>query len=122
MPAADFSHSLRQERLTGYAIRNRPDAHLTAVKSGQCLDAIGIKLAGQFFGVGMPDTEGYQRADIAEDRGAHRRRNLIEVLMPDDERQAVLAGFGQNRGECLRSEIVEFIEVGGKVDPLLLGY
>ncbi len=46
---------------------------------------------------------------------------MVEVLVPDHERQAVLARLGQDRGERLGREIVEFIGVGGEVDALLLG-
>ena len=44
----------------------------------------------------------------------------IEVLVPDDKRQSVFTGLGQDRGERLGREVVEFVEVGGEVDPLLL--
>ena len=41
--------------------------------------------------------------------------------MPGDDREAVLASLREHRGEGVGREVVEFIEVGNEIDPILLG-
>src|SRR5437660_164241 len=96
---ANLRHGLPEERLPRLGAGNRPNADLAATKAGEGFDPVRVKLAREFLRVGMADAEGYERADVPENGGAHGRRHLVEILMADHEGQAVFARLGQDRGE-----------------------
>ena len=72
-------------------------------------------------GVLGAEAEGDEGADVAEDGIADFGRELGEVLVREDEADAVLPELGEHGGEHRRRERVELVEVDEERAALLLG-
>ena len=72
-------------------------------------DKLIPKLRLQHFRIRIPDAEGNQRADVAENRLPDERRKLVNVLVREGEAKTILARLGQNRREGVRAEILGLV-------------
>ena len=79
------------------------------------------ELAVQVLGVGEPDSESDECADVAEDSIAHGGRELGDVLMAQRKVEPVLPRLGKNGSERLGREVLELIDEEIEVPPLVLG-
>lgn len=72
---------------------------------------LAAELLGENLGVLGTDLEGAEAADVAENGIAGRLVHLRQVLVGNREVQAILAGLGEDRRECFRGVVLEFIDV-----------
>lgn len=73
------------------------------------------------FGVGVADAEGYQGANVPEDGLADREGELVDVLVRESEAETVFASLGQDGGEGVGAEVLEFIDEQVEVPLLRFG-
>jgi hypothetical protein len=66
-------------------------------------------------GVFHPNSEGDQGTDVAQDRMAHVRRKLVEVLVGDRKPNPVLAKLGEHVGYGEGGEALELVDVDEEV-------
>ncbi len=95
------------------------DTLCSADHTSECMEAREVnegvganfvsELAGEDCGIGMADSEGDEVSDVAEYCGADRRGQLVDVLVRQGEGEAILAGLGEDGGECFRGEVLELI-------------
>ncbi len=82
--------------------------------AGQVHELTGLELltelAVQVFGVVEADTEGDECADVAKDGLPHGGGELCDVLMAQGEIEPVFARLGEDSGEGLGGEVLEFID------------
>ncbi len=79
------------------------------------------EFAVQVLGIGEADSEGDERADIAEDGIAHRGRELRDVLVTQCEVEPIFAGFSEDAGKGLSGKVLELIDKQVEVATLGLG-
>src|SRR6266404_586368 len=68
-------------------------------------------LFGQECRIGRAGAAGDDRSGVAEHRGAQAIGQLIEVLMPDGEGQAIFSGFRENERKALGGERLKLVGV-----------
>ncbi len=61
------------------------------------------------------DLEGDHRADVAEDGVRGLVVELRQILVGDDQGEAVLAGFAEGAGEAAGGEVLELVDVKAEV-------
>ena len=88
---------------------------------GGDLTGVFAELLGEALCVVAADLEGNDGADVTEDSVGGMLVQLSQILVRDDQRQAVLAGFAEDGCETSGREILEFIDVEGKVTPFNFG-
>jgi hypothetical protein len=79
------------------------------------------ELAGQDLGVRVAHPEGQQGSHVSEDRCADRLGELLEILVGEREREAVLPSLGEDRLEAIRREVVELVDREMEVSAEVLG-
>lgn len=79
------------------------------------------EFSGEDLGVAVAHAEGYEAADVAEDGLADGERELIDILMAEGEAEAVFAGLGEDAGEGIGAEVLEFVDVHEEVSAVGLG-
>lgn len=100
------------------ALREAGD-NLKAIEANEGFQRkFSAEFAVQDFRIGLPDPEGDERTDIAENGTAHCRRNLLDVLMREREAEAVFARFGEDADEGVGGEVLKFIDEEEEVPAL----
>ncbi len=77
------------------------------------------EFAVQVLGIGKADAEGDEGADVSKDGLPHSGGELGDVLMAEDQVEAVFAGLSQDRGKGFGREILKLIHEEVEIAPLM---
>ena len=79
------------------------------------------ELFGEAFCVVAADLEGDDGADVAEDGVGGGLVQLSQLLVSDDQGQAIFSGFAEDGCETAGGEVLEFIDVARKITAVDFG-
>ena len=95
-----------------FAVNNHGDDEVAVVHLDEvALVKSGLKLLGEDGGIIGGDAEGDGGADVAEDGVADGVGHLGDVLVGNGEIEAVFASLGEDDGERVGGEVLEFVHV-----------
>jgi hypothetical protein len=116
---------LRRERRAGkglplVSMLQELYADFVIAKISEMLGAIGVpELSRKHGSIPLANTEGDDGADIAKHCPPYRFGELVDILMREREREAVLARLGQNALKRVRGKRLELVNDKMKIYPLV---
>ncbi len=121
-PSTECPH---RERPAGHAFDEESRVRRVLRQSGEVLgrELVGVfaHLWGEAFCVVGADLEGDDRADVAEDGVRGLFVELRQVLVGDDQGEAVFAGLAEDAGEAAGGEVLELVDIEAEVAAVGLG-
>ena len=112
-------HRPHRERVGGHPVNEESCVGCVLRKAGEVfggeLAGVFAHLWGEAVGVVGADLEGDDRVDIAEDGVRGLVVELGQILVGDDEGEAVFAGLAEDAGEAAGGEVLELVDVEAEV-------
>ncbi len=125
LPTCVLDHRPHREWPTGHAVDEESGVRRVLRQPSEVfwreLAGVFAHLFGELHCVVGADLEGDHRADVAEDGVGRRFIKLGEVLVGDDQGEAVLAGLAEDGREAAGGEVLELVNVQAEVAAVGLG-